>query len=260
MSANIQDDFLVARLRGKKGGLFRNWEFLIASSNPLETLQDTPFYPYLRKYAAAGIWRFLHNEHLWVYKRMNRKLRTLFGPYFVYHEISTLIKSLRYIYSKSEDEIVAQQLHNSLLHSDIQKVLTSRQDFPDMLNTLESCLLPRSSLFYGLSGHFEKNGFHALEFFLREKFLTYILLQNQPHLLKTFFRYMVDFHNCIALAKYRHWQIEPGAVFINGGNLEAEIFQRPYLGKDLSAVLKYFPHTQSGRHSLFSSPTRRQYF
>lgn len=238
-------DFLVARLHGKKGGLFRNWEFLIASSNPVETIQDSPFYPYLRKYAAAGIWRFLRNEHLWVYKRMNRQLRNIFGPYFVYHEINTLIKSLRYLYSKNEDEIIVQQLHNSLLHSDIQKVLTGSQDFSNMLNALESCLSSRSSIFYGLSTHYEKNGFRALELFLRETLLTFISLQNKSPMLKTFLQYMVDFHNCISLAKNIRWEIELEPVFINGGTLKPEKFKRTHLRKDLGAVLKSFPiHNQ----------------
>ena len=233
-------DFLVARLHGKKGGLFRNWEFLIASSNPVESLQDSPFYPYLRKYAVAGIWRFLRNEHLWVYKRMNRQLRNIFSPYFAYHEISTLIKCLRHQHGKCEDEIVLQQLHNSLLHSDIQKALTFSQDFTDMLVALELCLSSRSNIFCGLREHYEKNGFRALEPFLREKLLACILLQNQSPMLKTFLQYMIDFHNCIALAKNIHWQIEQEPVFINGGTLEPKNFKRTYLRKDLGAVLKSF--------------------
>ena len=236
-------DFLVARLHGKKGGLFRNWEFLVASSNPVESLQDSPFYPYLRKYAAAGIWRFLRNEHLWVYKRMNRQLRKNFSPYFAYHEISTLITCLRHLHGKCENEIVVQQLHNSLLHSDIQKVLAGSQDFTDMLVALELCLSSRSTIFCGLRVHYEKNGFLALETFLREKLLVYILLQNKSSMLKTFFQYMVDFHNCISLAKNIHWQIEQEPVFINGGTLEPEKFKRTYLRKDLGAVLKSFPIT-----------------
>ena len=246
------DDFLVARLLGKKGSLFRNWEFLIASSNPMETMQDTPFYPYLRKYAAAGVWRFLRNEHMWVYKRMNRRLRTIFGPYFAYHEINTLIKSLRCLYSKNEDGIVAQQLHNSLLHNDIQKILTGTQDFPDMLNDLEASLSSISRNFYGLGGHYEKNGFSALELFLREKLLTYILLKNQSPMLKTFLQYMVDFHNCMALAKNIGWQVELEPAFINGGNLEPEKFRRTFLRKDLGAVLKSFPIPS--REDSVSSP------
>ena len=231
----------MARLHGKRGGLFRNWEFLIASSDPVETIQESPFYPYLRKYGAAGIWRFLRNEHLWVYKRMNRQLRNIFGPYFVYHEINTLIKSLRYLYSKNEDEIIVQQLHNSLLHNDIQKVLTGSQDFSDILKSLESCLLSRSGIFYGLSTHYEKNGFRALELFLREKLLTLIALRNKSPMLKTFLQYMVDFHNCISLAKNIRWEMELEPVFINGGTLEPEKFKRTYLRKDLGEVLKSFP-------------------
>ena len=246
------EDFLVARLHGKKAGLFRNWEFLVASTNPLETLQDSPFYPYLRKYAAAGIWRFLRNEHLWVYKRMNRKLRTVFGPYFVWHEINTLIKSIRFLYGKSGEEIVAQLLHNSLLHTDIQKILTSGQNFTDMLNTLESSLLLRSTNFYGLKGQFEKHGFYALELFLREKLLSFILLKNQQPMLKTFFQYMVDFHNCIALAKNIRWQMEIEPVLMSGGTLVLERLKQIYLRKDLGAVLKSFPIP--GRQETVSSP------
>jgi len=242
----------VARLHGKQGGLFRNWEFLIASSNPLETMQDTSFYPYLKKYASPGLWRFLRNEHLWVYKRMNRKLRNLFGPYFVYHEINILIKSLRYLYSKSEVEIVAQQLHNSLLHDEIQKILTSGQDFPLMLGKLESCLVLRASIFYGLRDLYEKNGFRALEIFLREKLLTVILFQNHPTLLKTFFQYIVDFHNCIALAKSIQWQLELEPVCINGGTLDPEKFKRIYVRKDLGVVLRSFPIPS--RKKAVSSP------
>jgi len=248
------EDFLVARLHGKKGGLFQNWESLISSSNPVEKLQKSPFYPYLRKYAAAGIWRFLHNEHLWVYKRMNKKLRTIFAPYFVYHEINTLIKCLRYLYGKSEVEIVAQQLHYSLLHNDIQKVLTSGGDFTAILKALESSLVTRSSIFYGLSGHYEKNGFRTLELFLREKLLAFILLQKQPPLLKMFFRYMVDFHNCISLAKNIRWQIESEPVFMSGGTSKQEKFKRAFLSKDLTLVLKTFPI--SGKDVAVSSPAQ----
>ena len=242
----------MARLHGKQGGLFRNWEFLIASSNPLETMQDTSFYPYLKKYASPGLWRFLRNEHLWVYKRMNRKLRNLFGPYFVYHEINILIKSLRYLYNKSEVEIVAQQLHKSLLHGEIQKILTSGQDFPDMLGKLESSLVLRASIFYGLRDLYEINGFRALEIFLRKNMLTFILFQNHPTLLKTFFQYIVDFHNCIALAKSIHWQLELEPVWINGGTLDPEKFKRIYLRKDLGVVLSSFPIPS--RKKAVSSP------
>jgi hypothetical protein len=246
-------EFLVARLRGKKGGLFRNWEFLITSNNPLEKLQDSPFYPYLRKYAAAGIWRFLRNEHLWVYKRMNQQQRDIFGPYFAYHEINTLIKSLRCISRRNENANVAQHLHGSLLHSDIQKVLIESHDFKDMLTTLESLLSERSEIFRGLRHYYEKNGFHALEPFLRQKLLTYILFRNKSPMLKTFLQYMVDFNNSISLAKNIRWQTELEPVFISGGTIDQEKLKRANMRKDLQAIIKLFP--LSGMKQTVSSAT-----
>jgi hypothetical protein len=110
-----------------------------------------------------------------------------------------------------------------------------------MLVALELCLSSICTIFCGLRVQYEENGFRALEPFLREKLLVYILLQNKSSMLKTFFQYMVDFHNCISLAKNIHWQIEQEPVFINGGTLEPEKFKRTYLRKDLGAVLKSFP-------------------
>jgi predicted nucleotidyltransferase len=52
---------------------------------------------------------------------------------------------------------------------------------------------------------------------------------------------MVDFHNCISLAKNIRWEMEFEPVFINGGTLEPEKFKRTHLRKDLGAVLKSFP-------------------
>ena len=234
-------EFLETRLRGKKGGLFKNWEFLITSNNPSETLQESPFYPYLRKYAAAGIWRFLRNEHLWVYKRMNRRLRNIFNPYFAYHEINTLIKSLRYFYGRNDGQTVSQLLNSSLLHDDIQKVLTESHDFKDMLDSLELCLSQRSGYFSGLKNHYEKNGFRQLELFIRQRFFIYIFLKNKSSMLQKFLQYMVDFHNSISLAKNIRWQAEPEPSFIKGGTLSREKFKRALMQNDLGVLINIFP-------------------
>ncbi|MBW2467602.1 MAG: V-type ATPase subunit [Deltaproteobacteria bacterium] len=235
------EEFLVARLHGKKGGLFRNWEFLISSSNPVEQLQDSVFYPYLKKYAAPGIWRFLYNEHFWIYKRMNRKLRKVFGPYFIYHESNTLIQNIRNIYNNKEAEIITRQLDNSLLGDDLQEILAGNLLFPDMLNRLESCLASKADCFQGLNAHYEIGGILALEMFLREKIFSLILQQRQSSLLRVFFQYLIDFHNCIALAKNIRWEIADDDNYINGGNVEPDKFKRIYFRKDLFAVLKLFP-------------------
>jgi len=232
-------EFLVARLLGKKGTLFSNWEFLITSSDAVQSLQNTPFYPYLKKYAAPGIWRFLRNEHLWVYRRMNNNLRTHFESYFVYHEINTLLVCLRYLSSKKEIEHVLQELHISLLHNDIQEILTSSLDFAAMLQTLELRLCTYSELFKGLREQYENKGITALEVFIRDCLFGAIFSQKQPAMLKTFFQYLVDFHNCISLAKTLRWQIEAEPTMISGGTVPADRFKRAYFRKDLTSVLTF---------------------
>ena len=232
-------EFLVARLLGKKGSLFRNWEFLITSSNAAESLVHTVFYPYLKKYAEPGIWRFLRHEHLWVFTRMNNELRSSFGSYFIYHEINTLIVCLRYLESRKEIEAVSQELHNSLLHNDIQDLLTSSLDFAVLLQTLESRLSSYSPVFKGLLAQYEKKGSAALEVFLRDCFFAFLLSGQQPPMLKVLLQYLVDFHNCLSLAKNLRWQIESEPAMIAGGTMPTALFRKAYFRRDLVPVVKY---------------------
>jgi len=232
-------EFLVARLLGKKGILFRDWEFLIASEDVIETLKKTPFYPYLQKYGAPGIWRFLRNEHLWVYRRMNPYLRRTFTPYFVFHEIDTLIVCLRCLAGKNETEQVRQKLHNSLLHATIQKILTGGMDFSEILRALELHGCNGSDLFKGVSQHYDEKGFAALEILIRDRLFAFILSYKSPLLLRTFFQYLIDGHNCLALAKAIRWQINAEPNIINGGTVPEDRFRKAYFRRDLAPILKF---------------------
>ena len=232
-------EFLVARLLGKKGALFRNWEFLITSNDAVGSLQNTPFYAFLKKDAAPGIWRCLRHEYLWVYKRMNNKLRNHFEPYFVYQEINTFLVCLRYLSSRKEIEHVVQELHHSLLHNDIQDILSRNLDFVSILQALEFRLCTYSHFFNGLREHYEKKGIAALEIFMRNCFFASLLSCKQSPMVKCFLQYMVDFHNCISTAKVLRWQIEAEPPLISGGTVPVDRFTRAYFRKDLTPVLRY---------------------
>lgn len=232
-------EFLVARLSGKKGTLFRNWEFLIDSSDAAASLQNSVFYAYLKKYGAPGIWRFLHNEHLWVYKRMNNTLRIQFAPYFASHESKTLVVYLRYLVNRQENRFDMPDLHSSLLHEDIQDILTSGLEFSAMLQQLELYLCSKSDHFKGLYQQYEKKGMTGLEIYLRDCFFACLLSHKQPTLLKTFLHYLADYHNCLTLAKTLRWQIDRKPALISGGTIPPESLQRAYSRKDLAPVLKF---------------------
>jgi len=233
------EEFLVARLLGKKGALFRNWELLISSNDAVESLQNMPFYPYLKKFAVPGIWRFLRNEHLWVYSRMNNRLRTHFGPYFAYYEINTLHICLRYLWSRKKIEHIAHELHNSLLHDDIQEILSGDLDFTKMLHELELRLCVYSQYFAGLGEQYAIKGINGVEVFLWDNFFAGIFSQKQPLLLKSFFQCLVDFYNCMSVAKNLRWEIEAEPITISGGTVKFERFKRAYFRKDLTPVLRF---------------------
>lgn len=232
-------EFLAALLLGKKGALFRNWEFLITGSDAVAGLQNTVFYPLLKEYGAPGIWRFLRHEHLWVYKRMNNKLRHNFASYFLLHEINTLVLCLRYLSRKVERDRVEPALQNSLLHRDIQDILTSSLDFSALLQKLEFRLCAHDALCRGLREIYEIKGITALEVFMRDCFFAFLLSRKQPFLLQKFLQYQVDFHNCISLAKRLRWQIETDLAMVPGGTVPLDRFKKAYFRKDLAPVLQF---------------------
>ena len=233
------EEFLVARLRGKKGALFRNWEFLIASSDTVESLQNTPFYSYLKKFGIPGIWRFLHHEHQWVYSRMNNRLRTHFGPYFIYHEIKTLQICLRFLSRGKTNERISEELRNSLLHNDILKILSTVREFTEMLHELELRLCDYSPHFAGLGACYETRGFIGVEIFLWDSFFSSVFSQKHPMLLKHFFHYLVDFYNCMSVAKGLRWEIEAEPLTIPGGTVPSDRFKKAHFRKDLTPVLRF---------------------
>ena len=239
-------EFLVARLLGKKSALFRNWDFLIASQDRDQNLLNTPFSPYLKKYGNPGIWNFLHNEHFWVYSRMNPYLRRTFYPYFLYHELNTLVVCLRYLERRAETESVLKEMRHSLLHNDIQNILTSGLDFTGMLQRLELRLRGKSDLFAGLSEKYDKKGITGLEIYMRDCFFTFILSREQQPMLKTFFQLLVDFHNCLSHAKTIRWQSETEPELIPGGTIPDDRFKRAYFHNEMGPVLKFLHLEDTG--------------
>jgi len=138
-------------------------------------------------------------------------------------------------------EHVSQELHHSLLHNDIQDILTGGTEFALMLQGLEFFLYGYCKLFQGLSAVSDERGFAAIETFLRDCFFASFFSQKQPPLLVIFFQYLVDFHNCISLAKTLRWQIDAEPEVIAGGTIPTDRFKRAYFRKDLSPVLTFLP-------------------
>jgi len=233
------DEFLATRLLGKKGTLFRSWEFLITRPNTLEKLAGTPFYPYLKKSGTQGSWRFLRLEHLWVYRKMNSALRYQFSSYFVYHEITTLLVCLRHLTGREESREISLELQHSLLHKDIKNILAAGLEPGAALQRLEARLQQCSDHFRGLARSYETDSIYGVEHFLRDSCFAYLLSRKQPRQLQTLLRHLADFHNVLALAKILRWQIKAEPQPIPGGTVPSTVWQKAYCRKDLTPVLRF---------------------
>jgi len=233
-------EFLVARLQGKKGRLFEDWEKLLSSSDLQDFLLDTPFYPHLTENGNAGMWRYLACEYQWVYARMNPSLRKLFAPYFIFHQSDNLLVSLRYLHRKGSLDEVRQQMNNSLLNNDLRAILTSGRDFAGVIEEMEAQLCTISKDFGGLSDEYAENGFHGLETTLKERFIAHIASLQADRLLASFLHNLIDHHNCLILAKALRWKQKIAPRFLPGGTRAIELFDKAFSKNDLRPILKLF--------------------
>ena len=217
-------EFLVARLQGKKSRLFQDWEKLLSRTDLQDFLLDTPFYPHLAEFGNAGMWRYLADEHQWVYVRMNPSLRKLFAPYFIFRQTESLLVSLRYLYKKGSLDGSQPQMASSLLNYDLRAALTSGRDFAGILEEIETQLCIISKHFDGLSDQYAENGFHGLEIFLNDRFIAYIASLHTDRLLDSFFQKLIDHRNCLILAKALRWKQKVAPRFLPGGTQAIDPF------------------------------------
>jgi len=230
----------VARLQGKKSRLFQNWDKLLSRTDLQELLKDTPLYPHLSEYGNVGAWRHLDHEHHWVYVRMNPALRKLFTPYFIFRQMEGLLVALRYLHKKGPLDEIKQQIFSSLLNNDLREVLTSGDDFNEIIRQLERQLVSISKNFEGLSNQFKENGIHGLEMFIKENLLVHISSLKSDHTIAAFFLQVIDFHNSLILAKSLHWKQKVMPHFLVGGSHAVGFFEKAFSRKDLRPVFKLF--------------------
>ena len=97
-----------------------------------------------------------------------------------------------------------------------------------MLQALEVRLCRHADIFTGLSDQYAAKGMAALEILIRDRFFALLLSQKQPAILKTFLQYLIDYHNCLTLAKTLRWQIEAEPAMISGGSVPLERLKQAY--------------------------------
>ncbi len=228
-------DYLLSRIRGKKVSLIRDWEPLVSGMAEIESLSPKRYGGFTSETSSAGIWKYLLAEYRWVYLQMERPLKDIFRPFFLYTELRTLFLCLR-LRAAGEDVKIEQILVRSLLSKKFRKALMQSADGQEMLEETERFFVPLSLRFGGLKDSYAKEGFRGVEQHLINRYLEYVMNSDLHPLIREFFSRLVDARNVIALYKHLRWELKDLPYFIEGGSIRASRLRGIHEREDISEV------------------------
>ncbi len=227
-------EYLLSRIKGRRSKLIRNWKsllydqdlFLAASSKQAGMRTSS---------SPVRIWADLVHEYRWVHGQMNRELRKIFHPYFLYAELRTIFICLRNIREKKEG-VLDELLVNSLLSDEMKKVLLTSDGLAEAVAGIERMFIPLSEQFAGLSDVAQNEGLRGVEQRLTEAYLTVTVGSRLHPLVHLFFSRLIDARNIISLYKYLRLELKSLPPALPGGGIpEARL--REAAGKgDLPAI------------------------
>jgi vacuolar-type H+-ATPase subunit C/Vma6 len=210
-------DYLLARIRGRRAGLIRDWRpFLYgpALSGPLPPGTAGP---------REGTGDNLMREYQWVYRQMNRQLREIFQLFFLYAELRTIFICLRRITDKKSGAL-GELLAGSLLSDSVKKVLLAGDDLKAAVAGIERLFLPLSPAFSGLAPVLETGGLRGVEQALVGRFLENAA-GSAPHpVMKTFFSRLIDARNIMSLTKFLLLELKTPPARVPGGTISGRRF------------------------------------
>jgi len=216
-------EYLLARIHGRRLSLSGNMNWESAGI-------DIPAYPVSsddRKSMTArqedGPWMRFLREPVWIYHQMNKRLRNIFRPYFMYAELHTLLICLRYRTVKRTGKDTERLLEFSLLSDKMRDLLKTDTDLPSLLNILGKKASFMQDNPAGLEQVFIKDGLQGVEQKITGALFKHILNMDTHPLLKRFLVYITDARNIITLHKYMRWDTTSVPLFIEGGNIKKTI-------------------------------------
>ncbi len=190
---NYPTDYLVARIRGKKGDRIRDWQPLIANPDKSPFASD------------EEIWGKYSGEIHWLYKQMNQKLRNIFDRIIKYYEIQTLFQCLRFM-EGGQKKVALELLSTSLIDEKIQKIVAQETPGENLIRKLLNQM--------GMTGHaakrihaaYNKNGLRSFENLLLSDFLGTTIKERTHPAIRSFFMDIIALRNTLSQAKQVRWQ------------------------------------------------------
>jgi vacuolar-type H+-ATPase subunit C/Vma6 len=238
-------EYLVSRIRGKRAGLISDWSPLYFNGTPTEFLASSQYRGFVTDRSPEGVWRDLRREYRRIYSLMNKKLRNIFRPFFLYSELRTILISLRHIEGKKgerNDDI----LLSSLLSAEIKKVLRESGDVATAVREIERCFLSLSAGFAGIAGIYAGEGLKGFEKEFTSRYLLLTAKGKLHPLMKEFFVRIIDARNIISLDKYIRLTSKTAPSLIPCGSINGPAFAGIIAKKDLAALIRLAGTTDEG--------------
>jgi vacuolar-type H+-ATPase subunit C/Vma6 len=211
-------EYLLSRIRGRRSCLITDWKALTADVSPLEYLAPSRYRGFVTDRSPDGIWKCLVKEFRWVYIQMNKSLRDIFAPFFLYSELRTLFICLRLLKNKKTGR-VDEILSESLLSEDMKKVLRGSHDITSAVAGIERLFLSLSSGFQGLTENIATQGLRGIEQRLPRQYLIHVMQSKLHPLMRAFFIRLIDSRNILSLYKYLRLEAEDAPLFIPFGSI-----------------------------------------
>lgn len=229
-------DYLLSRIRGRRVAMITDWKPLIFGTTPLESLLSSRYRDFMSDVSSESEWRHLLREFRWVYLQMNRTLRDIFWPFFLYSELRTVFLCIRYR-AANEKTKIERILTYSLLSKSFKKILIRSEDIYSTIEGVENSFLPLSLKFEGIKEIFVKDGLKGVEQRLTNSYLEYTVSLKLHHVIKIFFVRIIDSRNIITLYKYLRWNVEGEPYFIKGGSISVPKLREIMHKEDIFGVL-----------------------
>ena len=258
-------DYLLSRIKGRRGQLIRDWRSLIFDAAPLESLSSSRYRGLISIKSPDAVWKYLVQEYRWVYVQMNGTLRRIFYPFFLYTELRTIFICLRHLKEKSAwrtDELLAA----SLLSKEIKTVLATSEDISTAIAGIERIFRAVSPNFGGLTELLDEEGLRGVEQRLTNTYLVHTMGTDLNPLIRDLFCRIIDSRNIMSVFKYQRLNSKAAPVFIPGGSITVtrlqeiikkdDIFAVTNLIRELTGIKADTPNPTLVESSLYKGITR----
>jgi len=166
---------------------------------------------------------------LWVYQRLNRRLRRRLEPFFELLAVRNLILQLRYLLA---GELPAASLNNALLGSALRQLLLTISDNETLIAQLEAALVSNYPFTAGLTETYREQGPGGVERQLADGMLADALERSKNDLLDKVLAYLVDMRNCLMLSRLWRWQVRQPPPLTGGGTIDQNKLHRIWASHD----------------------------